>query len=158
MKRVYLAGPIAGLSYDAAACMWRKKAFEELNRYGIAAYSPMRAKGFLAKVSGILSSTIPPHAIDGSQYTSAKGIVGRDRFDVQNCDVVLVNLLNAPRVSIGTMVEFGWANAWDKPIVTVMEENDPYHDHLFVHQLSTYVTPTLDTGLEMVKNMLIPAY
>ena len=38
-----------------------------------------------------------------------KGIVTRDRWDVAKADVVLMNLVGATQVSIGTMVELGWA-------------------------------------------------
>jgi hypothetical protein len=34
----------------------------------------------------------------------------RDRFDATRCDVLLVNLLGAERVSIGTMMEVAWAD------------------------------------------------
>jgi len=46
---------------------------------------------------------------------SPPGAVGRDRFDVQTCDLLLVNLLGATSVSIGTMFELAWTDAWRKP-------------------------------------------
>jgi hypothetical protein len=46
-----------------------------------------------------------------------KGLTTRDRWDAMRCDVLLVNLLGATKVSIGTVLEFGWADAMDIPIV-----------------------------------------
>ena len=45
-KRVYLAGPIRGCSYDNATD-WREYAIKELAKDGIIGVSPMRAKEFL---------------------------------------------------------------------------------------------------------------
>jgi len=42
--KVYLAGPIKGLTYTGATD-WRDEAKDALYDIGIAGYSPMRAKG-----------------------------------------------------------------------------------------------------------------
>jgi hypothetical protein len=52
---VYLAGPIAGLTFDGAAD-WREKAIERLTEFGIKGLSPLRAKEYL-RGSGELSSS-----------------------------------------------------------------------------------------------------
>ena len=44
---------------------------------------------------------------------------------MQRCDVVLMYLIGAKKVSIGTMIEAGWADAYRKPVVLVLE--DPTH-------------------------------
>lgn len=47
MKKVYLAGPISGQSYDGATS-WREEAKEELSSWSdIIGYSPMRGKTYL---------------------------------------------------------------------------------------------------------------
>jgi nucleoside 2-deoxyribosyltransferase len=87
--------------------------------------------------------------------TTDEGIVTRDIWDVQRADAVLFNLLNAKKISIGTMVEYGWASAFNKPIITVMEKRgskkENIHEHPMVRRASGYRVETLEQGLTVVK-------
>lgn len=80
---IYLAGPIRGLSYDEAVG-WREKVKQMLPR-GIETLSPMRKKEMLAGEKEIKGQ------YDGPLYCP-RGFVTRDRFDVQRCDLVIMNL------------------------------------------------------------------
>lgn len=76
-------------------------------------------------------------------------------WDVRRSDAILFNLLGAEKVSIGTMIEYGWASAFYKPIITVMEnakgEKRNVHEHLIIRRLSGFRVETLDEGLAVVK-------
>lgn len=146
---VYLAGPIKGLSYDGATT-WREDAQIALAAVGIVALSPMRFKRYLA---GEL--TIGDSYADFTLSTE-QGITTRDRFDVQRCDVVLMNLLGAEKVSIGTMIEAGWADAYRKPVVLVVEDSGNAHDHCMLRTIAGFRVPTLAAGLDTVAALLIP--
>ena len=37
---------------------------------------------------------------------------------------MLVNLLGLEKITLGTMVEYGWADAFRKPIITVIEKKE----------------------------------
>jgi hypothetical protein len=52
------------------------------------------------------------------------------------------------------MVEYGWADAFGVPIVTVMEKDNSTHNHAFVHQLSTYVVDTMEEGIDLTLLLL----
>ena len=146
MTSVYLAGPIQSLSYEGCTG-WREHAIRWLAKYNIEGVSPMRAKEELAK---------EPIMADNFQgvMTNPKAIVSRDRFDCMNSDILLVNLLGAKEKSIGTMVEYGWADAFRKPIITVMEREGNVHDHPFVRELSGYRVETLNEGLLVARAIL----
>ena len=104
-KSVYLAGPITGLTYGETT-NWRKVATKDFKPYGIDAYSPMRNKDYLDNGEVIA----PVQTRDLSKILSTnKAIVTRDYDDVSGCDVVLVNLLGAQKVTIGTVAEMAWA-------------------------------------------------
>lgn len=139
--KVYLAGAIAGLMYGEAVD-WREYAQRKLALANIDAYSPMRAKKFL-------KDRVLGGADDKHPLTSARGIVTRDRFDVMNADLVLANLLDTDKVSIGTMFEMAWADMLRVPIVVVMEDGN-LHQHLFLHETAGFIVPTLDEGIEIV--------
>jgi nucleoside 2-deoxyribosyltransferase len=152
---VYLAGPITGLTYGESSD-WRDAVKEELDDAGIAAFSPLRMKGYLESF-GVLSAK----GQDGYNYSGAhplsedKGIMTRDRFDVRTRDMVLANFLGAERVSIGTCIEIGWADAFRKPVVAVMED-DNVHRHAMLDEGCGFVVKTLDQAVEIVKAVLLP--
>lgn len=146
--KVYLAGPITGCSYKGCTD-WREWAKAELLRYNIQGVSPMRAKEYLAHLEDISADGKDYHHL--SVLSLPSGIVTRDRFDCQRCDIVLANLLGATRVSVGTMIEFGWADAARRPLVVVMEKEGNPHEHAMVRQMAGYVVETLEEALHVVK-------
>ena len=109
----------------------------------------MRGKEFL-KAHPKLTDGVSEHVL-----ASDEGITTRDIWDVRSCDAVLFNLLGAEKVSIGTMIEYGWASAFNKPIITVIEKKDEetknVHEHPIIRRLSGYRVETLDQGLTVVK-------
>jgi predicted small integral membrane protein len=208
---VYLAGPIAGLSYKGATD-WRDQAIASLAEAGIRGLSPMRAKEYLrgaekkmehpypvgtrvqvagpdggeGKVVGFgeanvsyyvefsdeLGGTAHWHrskveAIDTqgfsatceeyghlSPLSSPRGIMTRDRFDATRCDVLLVNLLGAAKVSIGTVMEIAWADLKRTPIVACIEATGNPHEHCMVNEAVGFRCTSLDEGLHVVRSIL----
>jgi nucleoside 2-deoxyribosyltransferase len=148
---VYLAGPIAGLGY-AGATDWREFATCVLSDEDIVALSPMRGKQYLQDV-GVIGSS---HTRPDRPLSTPQAIVARDYFDVKRADLILVNLLGATRVSIGTMFEAAWCLHWRKPLVLVMEESGNPHDHWFVHQAAGFRVSRLTDGLELTTAILKP--
>lgn len=141
-KSVYLCGPITGLTYEQAT-EERNRVAEIFEDHDIEAKTPMRGKIYILDDQELKAK--------GYEEVSRtdKAIVGRDRNDVRTSSVVLADLRGATRVSIGSMVEFGWADAYRVPIVTVMDQEGNPHDHGFVHQLSVYVVHDIHEAIEL---------
>jgi nucleoside 2-deoxyribosyltransferase len=164
MKTVYLAGPITGLTYEGATD-WRDYAKKKLAQFNILGVSPMRGKEFLRGLSSMPSGD-QAKGTDRHGLSLPHGFVARDRLDVRRADAVLMNLLGAERVSIGTMVEIGWADAFLKPVVLVMEPlfvskngleasvGGNIHEHGFVRELTQYHNEDLDTAIDTVAAIL----
>jgi len=151
---IYLAGPITGLSYGEALD-WRAEVRERLAASAphIECIDPMRTKQHLAAVD-----TIGPHGHAGALLDS-HAVVARDLWDVDRCDVVLMNLSGASEVSIGSMVELGRASVRGKFVIVVLPPADPAsehpnpHDHLFVHELASTLVKDLDDALAVIESM-----
>ena len=148
--KVYLAGPISGLTYDEGQD-WRSYSKSILAPTGIKGYSPLRAKEFIRK-SGILRDG----AYDQQHpLSSDRGIITRDRNDVLTCDLMLVNLIGAKEVSVGTSIELGWADAFRKPVVCAIEHYGNPHEHPMVRELLGYRVSDLDEALGIVQQVLL---
>jgi len=82
--------------------------------------------------------------------------VSRDRRDVKGCDVLLCCWWGDPgRQSIGTWMEFGWASAWEKPIVFVDLTEDKYNTkHPFVYKQSEHFG-NLEDGCAYIRWLLL---
>lgn len=166
VKRVYLAGPIAGLNHSEATYNWRKDVYKKLSgehwtehdssAYAtrIECYSPMRGKKFLADMMG--DNKLGTHAYHQQAISTPNAIVGRDREDVKQADLIFMNLLGAKERSIGTIVEMGWADAFRVPVLLCMEKEGNIHEHLFMRQMATYVVDNVDEGVFIAKHFLIP--
>lgn len=153
-KCIYLAGPISGLTYNEAT-KWRNDITNELGRFGIKCLDPLRSAIHLRNSEGLLSDC---EIQEGTQpaveaMSTSKGVVVRDKFDATRCDVLLVNLLGAKKVSIGTCVEIGWANANDIPIVLVMEKSN-IHNHAFIRESASFITESLSDSVYIIKAIL----
>ena len=147
---VYLAGPIKGLSYEQATG-WREVVKENLGYHAeIRILDPMRGKEHLKgeeKLDSVFYDAFP--------VCTARGIVNRDYYDINRCDLMLVNFIQATDFSIGTMAEIGAMSMLRKPYIVVMRENSPYN-HPFVTERALYIVDSLLEGIELVKTALLP--
>lgn len=139
---VYLAGPIKGLEYSIATD-WRNDVTNRLAEHGIVCASPMRGKSYLAHEQELGDK------YDAHILSTAKAIVTRDRWDTTTCDLVLMNVIGAERVSIGTMIEAGWADASRVPIVLAMEDGN-VHDHGMLTEIAGFRTLSLVEAVETI--------
>lgn len=145
-KVVFLSGPITGLSYDGATG-WREYAVEKLGDVGITALSPLRRREFLKDVKSIADH------YDDYVLSTKRGITAADRFDLKRADLVIMNVLGAKRVSIGTMIEAGWADAWGKPIILIMEK-DNIHKHCMLDDIASFQVETLLEALTITEVLM----
>lgn len=145
---VYLAGPITGESFGTATD-WRVVAASKLAQSNIVGLSPLRHKEYLSQ-----ETSIKDQYVNGLMSTQ-RAITVRDRFDCMRCDMALVYLTEAKRVSIGTMMELGWLNSRNVPIVIVMESGN-LHDHAMVREVAAFITPDLNEAIDIIKRILVP--
>lgn len=146
--KVYLAGPISGLTYDGAQ-EWRGYVKDRLAPK-IAAYSPLRSKQYL-RTEGVLEQSY-----EFNPLSSDRGIMTRDHWDCMTSDLIFCNLFGADRVSIGTVQEIAWAFAYRKPLVVVMERQGNAHDHPMVREAIGYRTDDLDEAIHVARSILLP--
>jgi nucleoside 2-deoxyribosyltransferase len=151
---VYLAGPISGLGFDGCT-EWRDSVIAILAEVGIKGLSPMRAKEYLRHAYdavGGFSATCEEYA-KLSPLSGPRGIMTRDRFDATRCDVLLVNLLGADRISVGTVMEIAWADLCRTPIVCAMEPGN-IHEHAMVGEAIGFRCSSLGDAVHVVKAIL----
>ena len=150
---VYLAGPITGCTYGDCTD-WRGWVIDNLPQ-GIVGLSPMRHKEYLLERT---SGADLGHVAD--QYpdfvlSSQRGIFARDHWDCKRCDALLVNMQDAERVSIGTVMEIAWAHAYGKPIVLIMEDGS-IHDHSMLREACPFRVKDLDEAVEVLSALFVP--
>ena len=150
MRSVYLSGPISGLMYDEAALGWRKEVGTILETAGAIVLDPTK----LETEHYSSEEPISPLADQQSIMLNWKSITTKDRFYVQETDIVLLNLLGATRVSIGSMLELGWADLLRKPVILVMENEGNLHDHAMVREMVGFHTDSLDQGVDLALTLL----
>jgi len=151
-KMIYLAGPITGLTHDEARHGWRKD-FASLMPEHIHCNSPMRGKDMLRSF-GVLTSGkgYPDNAM-----TSSKGINSRDFNDVKTCDAMIACFLESNGIlSGGTMIEYGYAHAFQKPVLCIGPEDDPNVHHLMAQDIQGWRVDSLEEAANIVSLLLTP--
>jgi nucleoside 2-deoxyribosyltransferase len=138
--KVYAAGSITGMTYDQAT-EWRNELTERLKPFKIEVISPMRAKAFLKGERSIEFS------YENDPIANSRAIITRDRLDVTRADAVVFNLHKdyvAPTVSVGTMIEIGWADMLRKPIIVWSEKGSIYRNHAMVREAATHFAENMN--------------
>lgn len=145
--RIYLGGSITGLTGDVVF-----EQFEEpisiLSDAGYKVLHPMIGKDEMRTEEEFKS-----HGYQTNPLTRDEAIYNRDRWMIEHCDVVMFNLLNAERVSIGSMFEMAWANDHNKMVITLMQ-SDNIHQHVFVKQASSVVLESVEEAIEYLEKLV----
>jgi hypothetical protein len=144
---VYGAGPISGLTYDGAQS-WRDYAKEELRKRGVKLVSPLRAKDYLRGIPALTKDCAGYGELNC--MSSPRGIMTRDHYDATRANALLVNMLGAQSVSIGTVMEIAWAWDNDVPVVLVMEEKGNVHEHAMLNEATGFRVTTLDEAIHVI--------
>ena len=148
MYKVYLSGPITGLTYDEGDD-WRQHATFRFNA-NITPLNPLRCKEWAKEFGIIDDSTSNKHP-----WMASDGFIGtRDHWDTTRSDICLVNLLGATQVSIGTVLEIGMARATGTPVILVMENEGNCHEHGMIRSYATMRFNMLDPAIECVNALL----
>lgn len=148
IKMMYLCGPITGLSAADARHGWREYVTRQL-RDEVECLSPMRHYDHLKEVDDLSAFGNPQNVL-----TSARGLTTRDRFDTLRSDLIFCNLLDAKRVSIGSVGELFWADMARIPSIVLMEEEGNLHDHAMVNEITGFRCTTLGEGIELARAIL----
>lgn len=144
--RVYLAGPMKGLSVESATG-WRNRIAEALSPE-IVCYSPMRQVAECA--TDRVEASYEHHVLHNSRALTA-----RDRIDVQRADLVIANLVTATSVSIGTCIEVGWCDAWRIPLVLILGKDGP-HEHPMIREAAGWIVRTEPEAVYVARSVLLP--
>lgn len=124
-RSLYLSAPIAGLTPKECFAVFDSMAIDLGDWYTI--LSPMSGKDILRRSDEVLGAT---DYTEPSPILAHQAIFERDRWMVHQCDLMLVNLKGAKKVSIGCMFELAWGYQAGKHIVLIMEPGN-VHWHLF---------------------------
>jgi len=122
--KVYLSGGIYANDKEATES-WRNEATKELQSVGIEIITPCRRRAIY----------------DPSIFTTAE-IVTRDKQDINNADLILINgNFEDDHLGIGTWCEMEYAYSLSKPIVIVSRDlrvlRHPWTQHYAVKFFST---------------------
>lgn len=144
----YLAGPITGCSYGEATD-WRDEVIQNLDPR-IEGMSPLRGKTYLEEEESIDAE------YEANVLSCARGIMSRDHNDCKRADLLIVNLLGAKSVSIGTVMEIAWAFAYRIPVICVIEEDGNLHDHPMIREAISFRVTNLKQAADIANVTLLP--
>jgi nucleoside 2-deoxyribosyltransferase len=153
-KKVYLAGPIGGLTYDDAQA-WRtkiSKLLDEKSDGRIKGYSPLRGKEVLRNHGPL--STLGYSAY--SPLATPQAILTRDYNDCRTADLIIADL-TGEKISIGTVMEIAFAYAHRVPTVAILNpRGGEIYEHVMLEEAISFRTYSLDGAADMACSILLP--
>lgn len=139
--RVYLAGPITGLTMEQSLA-WRRRVADALPPH-IGILDPLRYPD--EKWVGQRSAT--------DVKVDIRAIVRRNEFDVRRSDIVFANFEGSFELSVGTIVEMALGHGWGKGIICCCPEtNIHYRPH--ITQIADIVFENLDPAIQYLRHMV----
>lgn len=138
----YNCGPMAELSLDEANS-WRDEVTQYFadNTENIRSVNPTRGKVPTDKF-GV--------DYDNSFRSRSSYIFKRDFNDVKKCDFMFIHFpITARNLSIGSIVEIGWATVLQKPMF-VITHNQRIAKHPLIKEPAVWIGNSLEKGVEVV--------
>jgi nucleoside 2-deoxyribosyltransferase len=149
--KVYLSGPIASLS-PAEALSWREYA-----KFFLSTQSDNQVIGICPMRHSTYKNTGRLDRKEIDILKDKQACYTRDKYDIKDCDLVFVNVIKPPdRISMGTNIEVGWADAFGKPIIAVSDKDGTYDKDLLFSATIDIMYYDLDIGLKRCIDFLLP--
>jgi len=146
-RTVYLAGSIYGCNKGEAQD-WRRDVKERLASCNIMGISPLRCEPLVGERYGV--------SYEDPRFGTPRAIASKNFFDVQASDMTLCYMpavLNERRLSIGTLLELGWAHALGKPTILVTDY-PLLLDHPVVQANASWILGTMDEAVDVCCGIL----
>ncbi len=142
--RVYLAGKMAGLTWDEAIG-WRLELSAIIQDH-LEVLSPMRGK---TKENWVVGGPYPEHLLYGTDV-----IITQDVNDVKRADAIAVRFKMGEETSIGTLLEVGRAMG-EKPVVMIIDPRDAkLRSHPFLASFPMgAIVPTISSAADLLLSM-----
>lgn len=147
--KIYIAHQITGLTFDQVVDYYKfiKQILEPI---GYEVLCPMTAKGYLR-------TEYEHKAFVPKDYThpvsTNHAISERDKWMVQNCDVLYCDFTDSEKALIGCLFELAWASLLGKHTITVIPEGN-VHQHAFVIEASDIVFNNSSDALKYLSYLI----
>lgn len=142
--KIYLVHPISGLSADDVFDYYVKTKARLQDLYDV--LTPMYGKKFLR-----CEKEFKAHDYK-HPCTTNHAIFNRDKWMVQQSDIIYANFEKAQGISIGSMMELAWASMLGKHVVVTMPENN-IHAHAFVFEAASVIYNTHEEAMIYLHNL-----
>lgn len=147
---VYCAHPISGLKWDEVVNYYNTIK-TKLTEIGFHVFQPMTGKG---EMRTQVSERFKPAGFNAvNPMCTNHAIFERDKWMVQNCDVLYLDLKGCQGISIGCMMELAWASWAGKYTVVVMDEVG-IHKHAFVLEAADIVFEDEERALSYLDKLI----
>jgi len=143
--KIYCVHPISGLSADEVF-EYYSRTQKILTESGFDVFIPMFGKANLRTELKFKASDYR------SPLSTNKAIFSRDKWMVQQSDILYANLLGSKIVSIGSVMELAFGNLQGKQIILVMEK-DNIHQHAFVIEAASIIFETEEEALDYLHKL-----
>jgi nucleoside 2-deoxyribosyltransferase len=142
-RYVYLAGPIMGRT-KSEANDWRKDVAWALADQGIVGISPLRCEPLMGERYGVSHDPL---------FGTPRAIGAKNRFDVRAANIILAYMPEDQPLSLGTLGEIFWADAYGKQVIMVTTDHKLL-EHPVLDAAVDWKLSTLDEAIDVCIGIL----
>jgi nucleoside 2-deoxyribosyltransferase len=148
--KIYLVHPISGLTPEEVFTYY-KTTEDSLLRLGYEVLTPMYGKK-------ILRTEVAFREKDYTMPCSTNhALFNRDRWMVEQADILYANLSSSKAVSIGSTMELAWGSLLRKHVVATLPEVN-VHRHAFILEACSVIYPTHEESMEYLRTLIKKEY
>jgi hypothetical protein len=145
IPKIYLTGPVTGVAPSERGD-WRDKMRTAVEP-AVRLIDPLASGAIRSPLYRRPGSTLIP-----SMQEFAAQTIARNKEAIQSCDLLFANLLESRTVSLGSVGEIFWADAYRKPVLIVRDALGNPHDHLLLNQVATWIFFDIDQAISQVRS------
>lgn len=147
MLKIYAAGPMTGLSVADIKARYQRVMNDLDDTFKV--FHPM-----IDHQNFETTTRDPNHKVGANTAPkqTQRSFFGRDKWMVQQCDILLADFSQATVTSIGTCFEIAWAHILGKYVVSIMPDGNP-HEHAFIYMASDTIFQDYESAIEYLKKL-----
>jgi nucleoside 2-deoxyribosyltransferase len=147
--KIYIAHQITGLTFDEVVNYYNRTT-RTFQKMGYKVLCPMTAKGYLRTSE---KERFKPRNYKYPVATN-HAIYERDKWMVENCDVLYCDFTGTGHALIGCLFELAWASMLGKHTITVIPREN-IHQHAFVLEASDICFGKTEEALDYLEYLIL---
>ena len=146
---VYISHPMSNLSFEEVMQYYLEVIWKLKGKCpNIKIFHPLIGKSSLAN-----EKKLNANGYNDNPISNKHAIYKRDRWMVQQSDIVLVDLTDGDGISVGCLFELAWADLLGKYTIVIRQEDDVRYKHAFIDEAADVIFDNIEDVIDYIQKL-----